>query len=141
PPPARAARTRPSGGCVNARGGGSWKAPSMTKDIVVSTTPRETRVALLEDGAVSEIFIERDAHRGVVGNIYKGRVTRGLPGMPSAFVERGLERDAFLYGADVLEELDETLLPPEERAAAPAGPSRNAPIEDRLKEGQDVLVQ
>ncbi len=61
----------------------------MTKDLIVSTTPQETKVALLEDGVVSEFFIEREAHRGIVGNIYKGRVTRVLPGMQSAFVDLG----------------------------------------------------
>ena len=76
----------------------------MNKDLIVSSTPQETKVALLEDGAVAEFFIEREAHRGVVGNIYKGRVTRVLPGMQSAFVDLGLERDAFLYVADVFEE-------------------------------------
>ena len=113
----------------------------MTKDLIVSSTPQETKVALLEDGLVSEFFIEREAHRGVVGNIYKGRVTRVLPGMQSAFVDLGLERDAFLYVADVFEELDENLLTPEEQAARGGAASRNAPIEERLREGQDVLVQ
>jgi len=106
----------------------------MNKDLIVSSTPQETKVALLEDGAVAEFFIEREAHRGVVGNIYKGRVTRVLPGMQSAFVELGLERDAFLYVADVFEDLDENLLSPEEQV-------RNAPIEERLQEGQEVLAQ
>ena len=118
----------------------------MTKDLIVSTTPQETKVALLEDGRVSEIFIEREAHRGVVGNIYKGRVTRVLPGMQSAFVDLGLERDAFLYVSDVLAELDDNLLTPEEAgrpdaAAAEGGNHRPAAIEEMLSEGQDVLVQ
>jgi ribonuclease G len=106
----------------------------MNKDLIVSSTPQETKVALLEDGAVAEFFIEREAHRGAVGNIYKGRVTRVLPGMQSAFVDLGLERDAFLYVADVFEDLDENLLSPEEQV-------RNAPIEERLQEGQEVLAQ
>jgi len=106
----------------------------MNKDLIVSSTPQETKVALLEDGAVAEFFIEREAHRGVVGNIYKGGVTRVLPGMQSAFVDLGLERDAFLYVADVFEDLDENLLSPEEQV-------RNAPIEERLQEGQEVLAQ
>ena len=106
----------------------------MNKDLIVSSTPQETKVALLEDGAVAEFFIEREAHRGVVGNIYKGRVTRVLPGMQSAFVDLALERDAFLYVTDVFEDLDENLLSPEEQV-------RNAPIEERLQEGQDVLAQ
>ncbi|MET0556962.1 MAG: Rne/Rng family ribonuclease, partial [Vicinamibacteria bacterium] len=87
----------------------------MAKDMIVSSTPQETRVALLEDGLVSELFIEREAHRGIVGNVYKGRVSRVLPGMQSAFVELGLERDAFLYVDDVFEDIGENLLTPEEQ--------------------------
>ena len=108
----------------------------MNKDLIVSSTPQETKVALLEDGGVAEFFIEREAHRGVVGNIYKGRVTRVLPGMQSAFVDLGLERDAFLYVADVFEDLDENLLSPEEQ-----GRNNHAPIEERLQEGEEVLAQ
>jgi ribonuclease G len=108
----------------------------MAREIIVSTRPEETRVALLEDGVVSELFIEREAQRGIVGSIYKGRVTRVLPGMQSAFVDLGLERDAFLHAADVFEELPENLLTDEEVVAA-----RRAPIEERLSEGQEVVVQ
>ena len=111
----------------------------MTRDLIVGSTPQETRVALLEDGVVSEIFIEREAHRGIVGSIYKGRVTRVLPGMQSAFVDLGLERDGFLHAADVFEDLTENLLTEEERAGAAS--REDAPIEDRLHEGQDVIVQ
>ncbi|HET7746908.1 MAG TPA: Rne/Rng family ribonuclease [Vicinamibacteria bacterium] len=133
----------------------------MTKDLIVCSTPQETRVALLEDGHVSEIFIERESHRGTVGNIYKGRVTRVLPGMQSAFVDCGLERDAFLYVADVIEGLDENLLSEEEKAlsdGAPAGAGagpgagggpnggggnggHRASIDELLHEGQEVIVQ
>src|SRR5512138_2176720 len=105
----------------------------MRRELIVSTTPRETRVALIEDSTVSELFIEREAHRGIVGSIYKGRVTRVLPGMQSAFVDLGLERDAFLHAADVFEELPENLLSPEEIDTA-----RSAPIEQRLHEGEEV---
>jgi ribonuclease G len=108
----------------------------MARDLIVSTTPEETRVALLEDGVVSELFLEREAQRGIVGSIYKGQVTRVLPGMQSAFVDLGLERDAFLHAADVFEELPENLLTAEEITAA-----RSAPIEERLREGQEVVVQ
>jgi ribonuclease G len=108
----------------------------MARELIVSTRPEETRVALLEDGIVSELFIEREAQRGIVGSIYKGRVTRVLPGMQSAFVDLGLERDAFLHAADVFEELPENLLTAEEVTAA-----RAAPIEERLSEGQEVVVQ
>ena len=97
-------------------------------------------MALLEDSVVSEYFMEREAHRGVVGNIYKGRVTRVLPGMQSAFVDVGLERDAFLYVDDVFEDWGENLLTPEEQQEAP-GNHRSGPIEERLKEGQEVTVQ
>ena len=89
----------------------------MTRDLIVSSTPQETKAALLEDGVVSEIFIEREAHRGIAGYIYKGQVTRVLPGMQSAFVDLGLERDAFLHVADVFEELPENLLTAEEQEA------------------------
>ena len=111
----------------------------MTRDLIVNTTPHETKVALLEDGVVSELFIEREAHRGIAGSIYKGRVTRVLPGMQSAFVDLGLERDGFLHAQDVLEELTENLLDEEERRATNGRP--DAPIEDKLREGQDVIVQ
>src|SRR5512137_2250581 len=111
----------------------------MTRDLIVSSTARETRVALLEDGSVSELFIEREAHRGIVGSIYKGRVTRVLPGMQSAFVDLGLERDAFLHAADVFDELPGNLLSPEEQAAWEE--RRRHSIEEMLREGQDVVVQ
>jgi ribonuclease G len=108
----------------------------MARDLIVSTSPEETRVALLEDGVVSELFLEREAQRGIVGSVYKGRVTRVLPGMQSAFVDLGLERDAFLHAADVFEELPENLLTADEVTTA-----RRAPIEERLSEGQEVVVQ
>jgi len=114
----------------------------MNKELIVSTTPQETRVALLEDGLAAELFIEREAHRGHVGNIYKGRVTRVLPGMQSAFVDIGLERDAFLHVEDVLELLGEAPSTEEGEAAPPAPRAEHElPIEDRLKEGQEVVVQ
>ena len=111
----------------------------MTKDLIVSSTPQETKVALLEDGVVAELFIERESRRGNVGNIHKGRVTRVLPGMQSAFVDIGLERDAFLHVDDVLAELDENLLTPEEQAASAR--QERGPIEERVKEGQELVVQ
>ena len=116
----------------------------MNKELIVSATPQETRVALLEDGLAAELFIEREAHRGHVGNIYKGRVTRVLPGMQSAFVDIGLERDAFLHVEDVLELLGEEPSTEEGEAApapARAEAERELPIEERLKEGQEVVVQ
>ena len=76
----------------------------MTKDLVINTTSHETRVALLENGHIAELYIERSRERGIVGNIYKGKVIRVLPGMQAAFVDIGLEKAAFLYVADVLDE-------------------------------------
>jgi len=79
----------------------------MAKELVVSANPHETRVAILEDGVVAEVFFERERSYSLAGSIYKGRVTRILPGMQSAFVNIGLERDAFLYVSDFLEGLEE----------------------------------
>ena len=79
----------------------------MLKELLVSASDRETRICVLEEGRVAEVQIERRKQRGTVGNIYKGRVTRVLPGMQSAFVDIGLERDGFLYVADVGEEVDD----------------------------------
>jgi Rne/Rng family ribonuclease len=75
----------------------------MNKELYVSSTPHETRVALVEDDQLAEVFFERENEYTLAGSIYKGRVTRVLPGMQSAFVDIGLERDAFLYVSDFLE--------------------------------------
>src|SRR4029450_13839384 len=79
----------------------------MQKEMIVSSNGHETMVAILEDDLVAEIFVERERHRGVVGNVYKGRVSKVLPGMQSSFIDLGLERDGFLYVADVIDTLDE----------------------------------
>ncbi len=94
----------------------------MIKEMIISSTPHETRVAILEDDQVVEVFIERESSRGVVGNIYKGRVSKVLPGMQSAFVDLGLERDAFLYVSDVISPTEEALEEDEEPARAAADP-------------------
>ena len=132
----------------------------MPKELLVSASERETRVAVLEEGSVAEVQIERRKQRGTVGNIYKGRVTRVLPGMQSAFVDVGLEKDAFLYVADVGEEVDdfdafgsggaaaafEASPAPSEGAPAP-GEGETAPkpvlpsIDELLREGQELVVQ
>ena len=75
----------------------------MNKELYVSSTPHETKVALMEDDQLAEVFFERENEYTLAGSIYKGRVTRVLPGMQSAFVDIGLERDAFLYVSDFLE--------------------------------------
>src|SRR6185295_1163028 len=79
----------------------------MQKEMIVSSNGHETMVAILEDDLVAEVFVERERHRGVVGNVYKGRVSKVLPGMQSSFIDLGLERDGFLYVADVIDTLDE----------------------------------
>jgi ribonuclease G len=79
----------------------------MTKEMIISSSAHETRVAILEEDQVAEIFIERERSRGVVGNLYKGRVSKVLPGMQSAFVDLGLERDGFLYVTDVVATFEE----------------------------------
>jgi ribonuclease G len=91
----------------------------MNKEMVVSSTIHETRVAILEDDQVVEVFIEREQSRGVVGNIYKGRVSKVLPGMQSAFVDLGLERDAFLYVTDVIDPTQESLEEDEDQVPEP----------------------
>src|SRR5512134_1585840 len=79
----------------------------MNKEMIVSSNGHQTMVAILEDDLVSEVFIERERQRGVVGNVYKGRVSKILPGMQSAFVDIGLERDGFLYVSDVVNTIEE----------------------------------
>lgn len=118
----------------------------MTKDLVINTTSHETRVALLENGHIAELYIERVRERGVVGNVYKGKVIRVLPGMQAAFVDIGLEKAAFLYVADVLDEMKAVELyidegDNESLESENAGPPALPPIEDLLQEGQEVLVQ
>ena len=140
----------------------------MTKEMIISSSPHETRVAILEDDQVAEIFIERERSRGVVGNLYKGRVSKVLPGMQSAFVDLGLERDGFLYVSDAIapsEEFDRFETDEEPSAengsqgASGQGGGRRGPpgrrgdrdrdrekgpepkIEELLKEGQDIIVQ
>ena len=103
----------------------------MNEEFLVNFTPQETRVALLQNGIVQELHIERSASRGIVGNVYYGRVVRVLPGMQSAFVDIGLARTAFLHVADIWEE----------RAASALAVTSPRPIEKILAEGQDLLVQ
>ena len=92
-------------------------------EILMNVTPTETRVAVVENGVLQEIYIERTNHRGLVGNIYKGKVVRVLPGMQAAFVDIGLERAAFIHAAEV------------------GKGDANAPINQLLHEGQSLVVQ
>ena len=108
----------------------------MSEEILVNVTPRETRVAVVENGMLQELHIERGSQRGVVGNIYKGKVQRVMPGMQAAFVEVGLERAAFLHVGDLWQK-------PLEGEGLPAhrngGPPRS--IEKQVFEGQTLMVQ
>ncbi|MGD8639002.1 MAG: ribonuclease E/G, partial [Gammaproteobacteria bacterium] len=74
----------------------------MSEEILINVTPRETRVAMVENGVLTEVFIERASRLGLVGNIYKGKVSRVLPGMQAAFIDIGLERTAFLHASDIV---------------------------------------
>src|SRR5580765_479844 len=79
----------------------------MHKELIIATSSPESKLAILEDDELVEYYIERRRSQGIVGNIYKGRVTKVLPGMQSAFVDIGLERDAFLYVSDFFEDTEE----------------------------------
>jgi ribonuclease G len=103
----------------------------MNEDILINCTPHETRVGVMQAGVPQELHIERAANRGLVGNIYVGKVARVLPGMQSAFIEIGLERAAFLHVADIWEE----------RKNAQLGDAQAKPIERILSQGQSRLVQ
>ncbi|MBJ6977996.1 ribonuclease G [Luteimonas sp. MC1895] len=118
----------------------------MSEEILVNVTPRETRVAVVENGMLQELHIERGWSRGVVGNIYKGKVQRVMPGMQAAFVDLGLERAAFLHANDVLRPGRAEDLAVEEPGAprAPAPPPQpqsTPPIGELLRDGQEVVVQ
>ena len=119
----------------------------MNEEILINVTPQETRVAMVENGVLVEVGIERARRRGIVGNIYKGRVVRVLPGMEAAFVDLGLDRTAFLHVSDIagahgngaaLQADDDEGEPPVRPAPATNG---HPPIRDLLHEGQDLLVQ
>ena len=73
----------------------------MSEEILMNITPMESRVALVENGVLQEIYVERTRSRGIVGNIYKGKVVRVLPGMQAAFVDIGLERAAFIHASEI----------------------------------------
>src|SRR5437667_7343474 len=123
----------------------------MSKEMIVTANGHETQVAILEDDLVSEIFVERERQRGVVGNIYKGRVSKVLPGMQCAFIDIGLERDGFLYVSDVVDTIEEfdRLESEDEADGAGSGGGRGKgrergpqpKIEELIKEGQDIVVQ
>jgi len=122
----------------------------MSAELLVNVTPRETRVALIESGALQEIFIERANRRGLVGNIYNGRVCRVLPGMQAAFVDIGLDRAAFLHASDIADADAQQVRDapasggngsPPARAESLSMLRNGAAITDLVRDGQEVLVQ
>ena len=139
----------------------------MGVEIVINPAPEETRVALIENQILTELYIDRKRDRGIVGNVYKGRVVKVLPGMQASFVDIGVERAAFLYVADITTATDEDQPPSEseppevadegegadegaqdreepEDETAKAAPRRgraHRSIEELLKEGQEIVVQ
>jgi ribonuclease G len=108
----------------------------MQQDILINWSPQETRVAIVEHGAVQELHVERTLERGLVGNVYLGKVARVLPGMQSAFIDIGLERAAFLHVADVWHPPAEGESLSASRASQP-----QIPIEKQVFEGQSLMVQ
>jgi len=103
---------------------------SAKEEILINVTPNEVRAALLENGVVQEVYVERAARRGVISNIYKGRVIRVLPGMQAAFIEIGLQRTAFLHVSDIVRRNNGDEAPPDDTN-----------IRDLVKEGDELLVQ
>ena len=102
----------------------------MAEEVLVNVTPEETRVASIENGVLQEVVVERSRNRGLVGNIYLGRVNRVLPGMGAAFLDVGLDRTGFLHVSDIAQA--------DKIADANGG---DVPIEQVLNEGQQLLVQ
>ncbi|MES2640928.1 MAG: Rne/Rng family ribonuclease [Myxococcota bacterium] len=126
----------------------------MPTEILVNTTGKETRVALMENGQLVELHVDRGTDRGYVGNVYLGKVVRVLPGMQAAFVDIGLERAAFLYVGDIFPQLldhkhgeEEAETDDPDMTVVEEGPPREAPkpgqpaIQDLLNEGQEIVVQ
>ena len=103
----------------------------MREEILVNVTPREVRAALVENGVLQEVLLERSSRRGLISNVYKGRVSRALPGMQAAFVDIGLERTAFLHASDIVHNPHE---------GAEAGAPTPA-IGALVQEGSEILVQ
>jgi ribonuclease G len=120
----------------------------MQQEILINWSPQETRVAVVENGAVQEMHVERSLERGIVGNVYLGKVARVLPGMQSAFIDIGLERAAFLHVADLVSSINLRHAEPEvndkengKSSKAAEVPLQLPPIEKQVFEGQTLLVQ
>ena len=104
----------------------------MSEEILINSTPSETRVALVENGMLQEVWLERASQTGYIGNIYKGQVSRVLPGLQAAFIEIGLERTAFLHARDMVRQ---------DPVAVGEEPPTEPQIQDLLRQGDEVIVQ
>ncbi|MCJ8273265.1 MAG: Rne/Rng family ribonuclease, partial [Psychrosphaera sp.] len=107
----------------------------MSAELLINVTPSETRVALVENGVLQEVHMERQGSLGLVGNVYIGKVSRVLPGMQAAFIDIGLDKAAFLHASDILVDED---VPPE------VTPERNGSVPDireLIRDGQFIMVQ
>ncbi|MEK6248546.1 MAG: ribonuclease E/G, partial [Planctomycetales bacterium] len=104
----------------------------MSEEFLINSTPSDTRVALVENGMLQEVWLERASHTGYIGNIYKGQVSRVLPGLQAAFIEIGLERTAFLHARDMVRH---------DPVAAGEEPPPEPLISDLLRQGDEVVVQ
>jgi len=111
----------------------------VSEEILINVTPRETRVGVVENGMLQEVHVERASKRGYVGNVYKGRVQRVMPGMQAVFVEIGLERAAFLHASDIVRFVP----PPSADGTEPTsqGNGHTPSISELVHEGQEIVVQ
>ena len=107
------------------------------RELIADVNAHETRVAMMEDGELAEIHVELRGNERLVGNIYKGRVANILPGMQAAFVDVGLERNAFLYAGDILADKSDLSFGGQQEQIE----LQNASIKDMLKPNQEILVQ
>jgi ribonuclease G len=108
----------------------------VSEELLINVTPTESRVAVVENGVLQEVWLDRASHYGYVGNIYKGTVSRVLPGMQAAFVDIGLERTAFLHASDIVRVDRERMT-----GQAPDAPLSEPPISELVREGAEVVVQ
>jgi ribonuclease G len=111
----------------------------VSEEILINVTPRETRVALVENGMLQEVHVERASRRGYVGNIYKGRINRVMPGMQAVFVDIGLERAAFLHASDIVRPSTPQLIENGDAVVQTSVPT--PPIGELVREGQEIVVQ
>ena len=117
----------------------------MSEEILINVTPQETRVAVIENGILQELHVERNESRGIVGNIYKGKVVRILPGMQAAFIDINEQRTAFLHKADIFSaqeiELEKDQPGDDNNNFEHSTPLKQVPIQETLHEGQSIIVQ